>query len=196
MLVLLGAMVVGGIVALDHHSGPTASSVAPSASKPALPQSHNACGDISRGQVTSAIGAPPPLLRVINSANAIDASWERAPQWSGCIWAGFDRNTDTGGGVQLAVARFPTPAEATSLYKKETTGTRRARENWRPVAGIGSKALFSLQSNGYAAAEIAVLEGHVAFGIEYVLGPKPRTKQQLLQTLKPLARSVLARVGR
>ena len=104
VLVLLGAMVVGGVVALDRHSGPRASSVTATASKPVLPQSHNACGDISRGQVTRAIGTPRPFLRVINSATAIDASWERAPEWSGCIWAGFDRETDTGGGVQLAVA--------------------------------------------------------------------------------------------
>lgn len=195
-IALIVVLVIAGIVvAYGVSHGHTPAAVSPSTtSLPANPAAHDACDDLPQKQVTDAIGLSPALVHVLRSADAIDATWQRTQAWSGCSWNGVDKQTRHGGGVQLAVARFPKRAAAAAFFALETRPQRPPAPTWHEVAGLGAKARYLDEHYGLPTGEIVVLRGTVTFGIEYVILQPGKGQQQLKAMLKEMARQVLTSV--
>lgn len=155
---------------------------------------HDACSYLTNLQVGRALDVPPQAIRLTHAA--VSSSWQEAPQWTGCIWSGFASKSPTPtSAIQLSAARFVLPSRTASLYNGITGGATSKSSPWRSIGGLGEAASFVPQLGNYPAAEIVVLNGQVAFGVEYLEGKHFRTQKVLLKALEPLAAAVLGKIG-
>jgi hypothetical protein len=152
---------------------------------------HNACRDLSSAQVASAIGSNSGRSPAIQPTVEVDPNWQRAPIYSGCIWASYAGKANVINALQLQIARFHTPADAASFYKLETGEGSKDAPKWKVVMDVGTRALFLPQSNGYSGGELEVLQDKLALRMESALRVKISGKRAM-ESLETLAGTVLA----